>query len=48
MRAIKKIFFTILFFILFLITLQITVKADSYSIEKMNIEATIESNGEGL
>ena len=46
MRAIKKIFFTILFFILFLITLQITVKADSYSIEKMNIEATIQSNGD--
>ena len=46
MKVLKKLFFTFLFSILFLLILQMTVKADSYSIEKMNIEATVQSNGD--
>ena len=46
MSKLKKICFTTIFIAVFLILLPIVVKAKSYSIEQMDIDATIQPNGD--
>lgn len=46
MKIIKKFFYTLLFVIVFLILMQISTQARSYSIEEMNIQATVLDNGD--
>ena len=46
MKILKKILLIILFFALFLIMFQINAYAKSYSIENMDIQATIQENGD--
>ena len=46
MKFIKKFFYTLLFVIVFLILMQISTQARSYSIEEMNIQATVLDNGD--
>ena len=45
MKILRKILLIILFFTLFLIMLQINAYAKSYSIDNMDIQATILKNG---
>ena len=46
MKSIKKLLLIILFFAVFMIILQINTYAKSYSIESMDIQATVQENGD--
>ena len=46
MKSIKKLLLIILFFAMFMIIFQINTYAKSYSIESMDIQATVQENGD--